>query len=76
MLAATATAEEFTPIAPLQVTNGLHCIINLSNYSSFDKLIGITTYVYRFINNLKLSSNKQLGPLTATELCIKPKRAG
>ena len=68
MLAATATAEEFTPIPPSQVTNGLHCIINLSNYSSFDKLIAITTYVYRFITNLKSPSKKQHGPLTATEL--------
>ena len=68
MLAATATAEEFTPITPSQVTNGLHCIINLSNYSSFDKLIAITTYVYRFITNLKSPSKKQHGPLTATEL--------
>ena len=68
MLSATATAEEFTPTAPSQVTNGLQCIINLSNYSSFDKLIAITTYMYRFITNLKSPSNKQHGHLTATEL--------
>ena len=67
MLAATATAEEFTPTTTSQVTTGLHCIINLSNYSSLDKLIAITAYVYRFISNLK-SGNTQHGPLTAAEL--------
>ena len=65
MLAATVTAEELTPITTSQVM--LHCIINLSNYSSLDKLIAIAAYVYRFISNLK-SGNTQHGPLSATEL--------
>ena len=68
MLAATVTAEEFTPTTSSQVTNGLHCIISLSNYSSFNKLIAITTYMYRFIANLKSPSTKQHGSLTATKL--------
>ena len=68
MLATTATAEEFTPTTTSQVTTGLNCIINLSSYSSLDKLIAITAYVYRFISNLKSPGNTQHGPLTATEL--------
>ena len=68
MLAATVTAEEFTPTTTSQVTTGLHCIINLSNYSSLDKLIAITAYVYRFTSNLKSPGNTQRGPVSTTEL--------
>ena len=68
MLATTATAEEFTPTTTSQVTTGLNCIINLSSYSSLDKLIAITAYVYRFISNLKSPGNTQHGPLTTTKL--------
>ena len=68
-IAAIATVEEFAPTAPSQeVTNGLHHVNNLSNYSSFKKLIAITAYVYRFTTNLKSPNNKQHGPLTASEL--------
>ena len=80
MLVAIATAEEFAPTAPSQeVTNVFHRVINLYNYyyyyyyynySSFEKLIAITTYVYRFTTNLKSPNNKQHGPLTASELYL------
>ena len=68
MLATTTTTKEVTPTESIQETNGLHHIINLTNYSSLGKLIAVTAYVYRFITNLKSHGNNQQGPLTATEL--------
>ena len=68
MIAATATAEEFTPTKSTQEKLGLHCVINLSDYSSLDKLIATTAYVYRFVANLKFHGNNQTGPLTPSEL--------
>ena len=53
MLATTATTKEVTPTESIQETNGLHCIINLTNYNSLSKLIAVTAYVYRFVTNLK-----------------------
>ncbi|XP_065911201.1 uncharacterized protein [Dysidea avara] len=66
--AATAIAEEFTPQPPTNPDVGLHKIIQLNNYSSLHKLLAVTAYIYRFVNNLCRSRPKLHGPLTAKEL--------
>ncbi|XP_065883974.1 uncharacterized protein [Dysidea avara] len=66
--AAAAIAEEFVPQRPTNQDTGLHQIIKLSNYSSLNKLLAITAYTTRFVNNLCRSRPKLNGPLTAEEL--------
>ena len=48
LAAATATAAEISPTEYTQENKGLHCIIMLTDYSTFNKLIAVTAYVYRF----------------------------
>ncbi|XP_065920288.1 uncharacterized protein [Dysidea avara] len=47
---------------------GVNQCIDISSYSTLTKLYRITAYVLRFITNLKATSSKVTGPLTATEL--------
>ena len=57
--------SEFIPVtSPTQ--HGLHQIIDLSNYSTLGKVLGITAYVWRFVSNVKNKLNRETGPLTAT----------
>ena len=67
---AALTAEEFVISAPpIQSKTGLHRIITPDNYSSLERLLAVTAYVQRFINNLKQhQQSRATGPLTQTEL--------
>jgi len=66
--AAAAIAEEFIPQPSASPAVGLHQIIKLTNFSSFNRLLAVTAYTLRFINNLDRSRPKLNGPLTAEEL--------
>ena len=67
--ATTAVAEEFVqqPVSNEENT-GLYQIITLTNYSSLNRLLAVTAYMYRYINNLRRSKPRLNGPLTAEEL--------
>jgi hypothetical protein len=41
----------------------------ICKYSSFSKLIRITAFVHRFVHNIRNSSDKRTGVLTADEIC-------
>ncbi|GBN84617.1 hypothetical protein AVEN_189050-1 [Araneus ventricosus] len=43
-------------------------LLDLHNYSDLDKVIRITSYVVRFVNNCRPNGEKITGPLTANEL--------
>lgn len=43
-------------------------LIDLNNYSNFDKVVRVTSWVRRFVNNCRSSANKLVGPLTTKEL--------
>ena len=64
MLAAAAIAEEFISQATIKEDIGLHHI----DYSSLNRLLAVTAYVHRYINNLRRSQSRQSGPLTVKEL--------
>jgi len=66
--AAAAIAEEFVPQPSACPDTGLHQVIKLTDYSSLPKLLAVTAYTLRFINNLSKSRPKLNGPLTAEEL--------
>lgn len=53
---------------PTEPHTGIHKIIDLSRYSTLTKLLRVTGYVLRFINNLRDSTAKQTGTLSVTEL--------
>lgn len=66
-----ATATTFTEISPQPTSKedvGLHQVITLTKYSSLNRLVAVTAYVYRYVNNLRKSQPKLTGPLTAEEL--------
>ena len=50
--ATTAIAEEFIPQLSATPDIGLRQIISLTNFSPFNKLLAVTAYTFRFINNL------------------------
>ena len=56
------------PMDPTEPLTGIHKIIDLSKYSTLTKLLRVTSYVLRFINNLRDSTTKQTGPLSVKEL--------
>ena len=60
--------EQPVPMDPTEPHTGIHKIINLSRYSTLTKLLRVTGYVLRFINNLRDSTAKQTGTLSVTEL--------
>ena len=67
-----STSEETEPI-PVATDNptavsGVHLVIDINRHSRLTKLLRITAYMLRFINNAKMPSQKTSGPLTATEL--------
>ena len=66
------TTETTTTLTGIAVTNhaqrpGLHQLITVSNYSTLSKLLGVTAYVLRFVQNLR-KPNKKTGALTPSEL--------
>jgi len=61
----SADEQSATKLPP---TNGIHTLINPSNYSSYTKLLDITAYVLRFVHNTTQKHFKLTGPLTSSEL--------
>ena len=67
-----STEEEKRTITALTVMGESHIgnIVNISYSSSFEKLVRITAWVMRFVNNLKAlraKETKQIGGLTVEE---------
>ncbi|XP_065894153.1 uncharacterized protein [Dysidea avara] len=72
LLIQTDTDEE-VDVLPVDTTEapkaGLHHLIDVTHFSELNKLLAVTAFVCRFINNAKHSSSSQkTGPLTASEL--------
>ena len=66
-IAAEDTTDESTQTEPPEETAGIHCIMDVSRYSTLTKLLAVTAYVLRFVKNLQNRENRQLGPLSAKE---------
>ena len=66
--AAAAIAEKFVPLPHTHPVSGLHAVINIADYSTLNRLLAVTAYTYRYINNLHKSRPKLGGLLTATEI--------
>ncbi|XP_045170970.2 uncharacterized protein LOC123533396 [Mercenaria mercenaria] len=60
------TDEHPFPRSLLQ--DSLHVLIDLSRYNSYRKLIRVTAYVLRFINNCRAVTIRRRDPLNVTEL--------
>ena len=45
----------------------IHLIIDMSRYSSLEKLLMVTTYVYRFLQNIAKTEPRIEGPITPSE---------
>ena len=66
---AAAVATEFVPTEQPPPDMGLHCIISINRHGSLSKLLSVTAYIFRFVNNLRAPpQQKQCGPITAEEL--------
>jgi len=68
--ALAVTATEFQPTsAPEPQSTGIQCVMDISNYSTYPKLLAVTAYVFRFIVNCRTQHQERLtGPLTPSEL--------
>ena len=53
---------------------GIHNIIDITKFSTIDKLVAVTAYVLRYIHNTRKQQPLLIGPLTATELNTARKR--
>jgi len=60
-IALTITSEEDTSSTP-----GISNIVTITLYSRINKLLAVTTYVLRFINNLSKKDTILNGPLSAS----------
>lgn len=58
-----------TPTASSTTTPGIHQIIDVSRYSTLNKLLKVTSYVLRIVRNFKKQEPKQVGQLTTKEKC-------
>ena len=68
LLVAAATASEFVPAEPDTPAVGIHCVVSLNRYSSLCKLLCVTAYVFRFIDNVRTEpDHRNHGPVTAAE---------
>ena len=47
-----------------KVTSAIHNIIQASNYSTLSRLLRVTSYLLRFINNTRYSTSHKTGPLS------------
>ena len=72
--AAAALSKEFTLQPMAAEGTGLHQAIKLTSFSSLNRLLAVTAYVYRYVNNLCKSQPKLTGPLTAAELSCAQRR--
>ena len=50
-----------------ETMSGIHLIIDTSRYSSSAKLLSVTAYVYRFLQNVRKDKPRIVGPISATE---------
>ena len=50
------------------MNNNLRNIFNVEKYSSFSKLLRVTVYVLRLINNARKSTKKLIGEITVKEI--------
>lgn len=66
-IAAEATTDESTQTEPTEETAGIHCIVDVSRYSTLTKLLTVTAYVLQFVKNLQNRESRQIGPLSAKE---------
>ena len=66
-IAAEATTDEATQTEPTEETAGIHCIVDVSRYSTLTKLLTLTAYVLRFVKNLQNRESRQVVPLSAKE---------
>ena len=51
-----------------KVTWAIHNIIQASNYSTLSRLLRVTSYLLRFINNTRYSTSRKTGPLSTDEI--------
>ena len=49
-------------------TQGIHNIIQISNYSTLHRLLRVSGYVLRFIHNTKQGTSRKTGPLSTNEI--------
>jgi len=69
LVLAAAVATEFVPIERALLDLGLYCVISVDKYCSLNKLLSVSTYVFRFVTNVKvLPQHRKCGPITAEEL--------
>ena len=61
--AAEDTVKDSRPVHS-KVTSAIHNIIQASNYSTLSKLLRVTSYLLRFINNTRYSTSHKTGPLS------------
>ena len=54
-------------------TSGVHQVIDINNFSKLTRLLRVTAYVLRFVNNLRKLPQQSNGPLTAVELFLAQK---
>ena len=66
--AVAAVSNEYQVQERSPYTTGLHKIINILNFSTLNRLLSATAYVFRFISNSHTPKCKQTGPLTANEM--------
>ena len=65
--AAAVTTSQFVPVRTPDKL-GLGQVMDLSNYNTLSKVLGVTAYIRRFVSNIKNKLNTTTGPLTAAEL--------
>jgi len=66
--AIAAVSNIFHPAPQTPFTTGLRYVINISNYSTLNRLLVVTAHVLRFIYNLRHPRQRCTGPISATEL--------
>ena len=64
----TIPEEENLCTTDIQGITGIHNTVDLSRYSSINKLLAVTSYVLRFVHNARKQQPKLSGPLTVTEV--------
>ena len=67
LVLAAAVASEFVPSERAPLDLGLHCIISIDRYGSLNKLLSVTTHVFRFVENLRVPPQQRKGGLIMAE---------
>ena len=63
-------AQEFIPQPTIPTVSGLNMVINLSDYSTFNRLLAVTAYTYRYVSNLNKSRPKLGRPQNSIQLRV------